>query len=329
MPQDLLQIALEHHRAGRLRQAEAGYRALLDASPDDADARIGSACCSSRPGRAEQALPCSERAAALRPGRPGLPPQPRPGLSEPRPDGRRDRSASSGRPSLGPGRAETLVGLGLARLARQAAGDADGGRRRLRQAHAAGLDSADLHHDLGVALLAAGRTGRGGRRRSVPHWRGTADYASALLPPGVGLPPQGRAAGGAQVPAQGAGGRAGLGAGVARPGDAGRRGGEPRRGGGAVPQGDRGEVRLRRGLAWGWGGRWGRLGRREEAAAAAFARRPDRAGRAAAVRPGAGEAGAAGPAGPPRRPGGTRSRRWSGSSTRRRRWTCTSRWPPG
>ena len=41
MPQDPLQIALEHHRAGRLRQAEAGYRALLDSDPANPDATDG------------------------------------------------------------------------------------------------------------------------------------------------------------------------------------------------------------------------------------------------------------------------------------------------
>src|SRR5271170_5367008 len=35
MPQDLLQIALEHHRAGRLTAAEAGYRAALANEPDN------------------------------------------------------------------------------------------------------------------------------------------------------------------------------------------------------------------------------------------------------------------------------------------------------
>ena len=36
MPQDLLQIALEHHRSGRLQQAAAGYRAVLEAEPGHA-----------------------------------------------------------------------------------------------------------------------------------------------------------------------------------------------------------------------------------------------------------------------------------------------------
>ena len=56
MPQDLLQIALEHHRAGRLRQAEAGYRALLDSAPDDPDALHWLGVLLYQAGRAEQAI---------------------------------------------------------------------------------------------------------------------------------------------------------------------------------------------------------------------------------------------------------------------------------
>ena len=33
MAMDLLEIALEHHRAGRLREAEAGYRHLIEQKP--------------------------------------------------------------------------------------------------------------------------------------------------------------------------------------------------------------------------------------------------------------------------------------------------------
>src|SRR3712207_6453585 len=66
MPQDLLQIALEHHRAGRLRQAGEGYRALLDRNPDDADAAHWLGVLAVQVGRPGDAIPLLERAAALR-----------------------------------------------------------------------------------------------------------------------------------------------------------------------------------------------------------------------------------------------------------------------
>ena len=67
MPQDPLQIALEHHRAGRLRQAEDGYRALLARDPDDADAMhwLGVLFCQAGQGAAAAEL--LERGVAKRP----------------------------------------------------------------------------------------------------------------------------------------------------------------------------------------------------------------------------------------------------------------------
>src|SRR5438309_403288 len=72
MPQDLLQIALEHHRAGRLRQAEANYRALLDASPNDADALHWLGVLLYQAGAAGEAIPLLQRAAELRPADPAF-----------------------------------------------------------------------------------------------------------------------------------------------------------------------------------------------------------------------------------------------------------------
>jgi predicted TPR repeat methyltransferase len=46
--------------------------------------------------------------------------------------------------------------LGMARLARRQPGDAEAAVVALRQANAAGLDSAEVHHQLGLALLGAG-----------------------------------------------------------------------------------------------------------------------------------------------------------------------------
>src|SRR6185436_6438518 len=64
---DELQIALEHHRAGRLRQAEDTYRQLLARDSEDADALhwLGALLCQAGQGPAGAEL--LERAVALRP----------------------------------------------------------------------------------------------------------------------------------------------------------------------------------------------------------------------------------------------------------------------
>src|SRR5437764_43412 len=75
MSQNLLQIALEHHRAGRFRQAEAGYRALIDGGPDGpdyADALHWLGVLTFQAGRADEAAGLLARAAAARPDDPAF-----------------------------------------------------------------------------------------------------------------------------------------------------------------------------------------------------------------------------------------------------------------
>src|SRR3954464_906788 len=67
MPQDTFQIALEHHRAGRLRQAAAGYRALLDGDPAHPDAAHWLGGLAFKAARPAQAVTLLETAAAQRP----------------------------------------------------------------------------------------------------------------------------------------------------------------------------------------------------------------------------------------------------------------------
>lgn len=59
--------ALAHHRAGRLQQAEAAYRKVIEKAPEHAQALFlqGAICLASQ--RAEEALALSRRAAALYP----------------------------------------------------------------------------------------------------------------------------------------------------------------------------------------------------------------------------------------------------------------------
>lgn len=156
MAQDTFQIALEHHRSGRLRQAAAGYRALLDIDPSHPDAAHWLGVLAFQAGRAAQAVTLLETAIARRPndaafhhnlgmallhaGRPG------------------GAIASFERATeLAPDRRETLLAWGLAHLTRGQPGDPDAATFAFRQAKVAGLDSADLHQYAGIAQLAAGR----------------------------------------------------------------------------------------------------------------------------------------------------------------------------
>jgi predicted TPR repeat methyltransferase len=156
MPRDSFQIALEHHRGGRLRQAEAGYRAALRDEPDHPDALHWLGVLTLQAGRPGAAIPLLARAAARRPtdlafahnlgqallsaGRAG------------------DAIAVLERVlKLHPGHAASRMALGLARLARNVPEDSPGALAALEQARDAGLDSAELHHHLGVAFLKVGR----------------------------------------------------------------------------------------------------------------------------------------------------------------------------
>jgi predicted TPR repeat methyltransferase len=166
MPQDSLQIALEHHRGGRLAQAEAGYRSLLRDQPAHADAAHWLGVLLTQAGQFAEAVPLLEQAAAARPEDAAV----QHNLGQ--------ALVAAGRPAdaiaaltesaaLQPDRAETLLALGRAYLARRAmtattsgrpsSGDATAAVAAFRRAHAQGVDAPELHHDLGVALTAAGR----------------------------------------------------------------------------------------------------------------------------------------------------------------------------
>jgi predicted TPR repeat methyltransferase len=155
MPQDLLQIALEHHRAGRLRQAEAGYRALLAEEGGNPDAAHWLGVLMVQAGRAKEAVELLEKAAAARPtdaayahnlgqaylacGR-----------------GAEAIDAFDHAVQIDPARPQALYAAATARLARNAPGDAQSAIALFNRARAAGMDSAELHQHLGIALLATG-----------------------------------------------------------------------------------------------------------------------------------------------------------------------------
>ena len=157
MPQDTFQIALEHHHAGRLIEAEASYRKILDSSPHDADALGWLGVLTLQAGEPIEAISLLERALAERPEDPAF----WNNLGQAYLAARRFSHAiwalevSVG---LHPGRADALYAIGYAELQRGEPGDAEEAVNRFDQARASGLDSAELHLHRGVALLLSGKT---------------------------------------------------------------------------------------------------------------------------------------------------------------------------
>lgn len=156
MPQDPLQIALEHHRGGRFRQAEVGYRAALEEDRRNAEAAHWLGVLLHQAGRSEEAVSLLEKAASGRPGDVAF----QHNLAQAYVAcGRSDDAivAFERAAELDPTATQTLMGAATARLARKLPGDAEAAVTLLERARAAGLDSAELHYYTGVSLLAADR----------------------------------------------------------------------------------------------------------------------------------------------------------------------------
>jgi predicted TPR repeat methyltransferase len=155
MPADALQIALEHHRAGRLRQAATTYRTLIDADPQHAEALHWLGVLAFQAGRPDQAVPLLEQAAALRPKDAAY--EHNLGMAYLH-CGEADYAikAFERATKLVPDRPETLMAWGLAHLSRAKPGDAQAAAFAFGQARLAGLDTPAVHQHLGVAQLAAG-----------------------------------------------------------------------------------------------------------------------------------------------------------------------------
>jgi predicted TPR repeat methyltransferase len=156
MPQDLFQIALEHHRGGRVRQAESGYRAALQADPHNPDALHWLGVLTLQAGDIAAATPLLERAAALRPKDAAFQHNVAQAYLQSR---RFDEAvrAFERASTLDSNQPQTLLGLAIAHASRPE----DGNQTSifyLKQAQLAGLDSAELHLYLGIALLKAQRT---------------------------------------------------------------------------------------------------------------------------------------------------------------------------
>lgn len=158
MPQNALQIALEHHRAGRVQKAEAGYRGILASDPGDAETMHWLGVLTFQAAQFKEAIFWLEQAAAMRPQEAAF----QHNLAQAYLGaGQEDGAIKAFERAVAadPKQAEPLVSLALARMSRGLPGDAEAAVVALRQAHANGLDTADLHHQLGIALLAAGQPG--------------------------------------------------------------------------------------------------------------------------------------------------------------------------
>ena len=154
MPQDHLEIGLEHHRNGRLTQAEASYRALLKIDSGNADAMHWLGVLHSQAGMWDEAVRWLEQAVAIRPGEAAF----LHNLGQAALSGGRLSQAVAAFEAAAVfdrERAELRYHLAIALLARGAPDDAEEAVIALRQAGTLGMDSADLHRQLGAALLAA------------------------------------------------------------------------------------------------------------------------------------------------------------------------------
>lgn len=156
MPRDPFQIALEHHRGGRLRGAEAGYRAVLADTPGHAEALHWLGVLTLQAGQPQAAIPLLARATRSRPADAAFAHNLGQALLAAGRSG--DAIAAFERAlSLHLGHPASLAALGMARLARNAPGDPAAALAALQQARDAGLDTAELHQHLGLAYLKVGR----------------------------------------------------------------------------------------------------------------------------------------------------------------------------
>jgi tetratricopeptide (TPR) repeat protein len=146
-------LAVEHHQAGRLRQAEGFYRQVLERQPDHADALHLLGVVALQAGQYAAAVELIGRAVALRPNwaeaysRLGI------ALKE---SGRLDEAIAAQRRAvaLAPHLPEGHNNLGHALFVRQALDDAIAA---FREAIALKPDYAEAHSNLGVALKDKGR----------------------------------------------------------------------------------------------------------------------------------------------------------------------------
>jgi len=156
VPQDLFQIALEHHRCGRLRLAESGYRALLAIDAENPDANHWLGVLFLQAGQIDQAVPLLERATEARPNDAAF--WHNLGHAYMRSRRMDDALKSFDRAiAVDPAQPAPLFSAATVRLGRQSNGDINAAIELLGRAKAAGWHPAELHQTLGIALMLAGK----------------------------------------------------------------------------------------------------------------------------------------------------------------------------
>jgi protein O-GlcNAc transferase len=170
-----LELAMEHHRAGRAREAEGLYREILDAQPGDGNALHGLGVLAMQKGDHESAIDLIGRAAAVRPDAPNVHTSLGQALAA---AGRTGEAITAFQRALGLSAdfADAVFGLGLAlQTARRSEEAAEVYRRlvKLKPEFAGG------HNNLGNVLMNLGRPAEAAEayRRAIEL---RADYADAI-----------------------------------------------------------------------------------------------------------------------------------------------------
>jgi predicted O-linked N-acetylglucosamine transferase (SPINDLY family) len=151
--QQTFDLAVQHHQAGRLHEAEKLYRLILAQRPDHADAMQNLGIIAHRAGRNDAAVDLIRRAIALRPNRP----EAHNNLGNSLRDlGQLDQAIAAYRQAIAlrPNYAEAHYNLGIA-LRDQ--GQLDQAIAAFRQAIALRGNYAEAHNNLGIALREQGQ----------------------------------------------------------------------------------------------------------------------------------------------------------------------------
>jgi tetratricopeptide (TPR) repeat protein len=173
---ETLALGIEHHRSGRLGEAEAIYRRVLALEPHNADAIQLLGVIAHQSGRPEEAIKMIGEAIALNRNAPGY----RINIGEAyRALGRLDEAEAAQKEALAldPRSAEALNNLGLVQFDK---GNRNAAIECYRRALALRPDFIDAHRNLGLTLLALGHLGDGWREYE---WRLRAPQPGMRMPP--------------------------------------------------------------------------------------------------------------------------------------------------
>jgi predicted TPR repeat methyltransferase/thioredoxin-like negative regulator of GroEL len=148
---DLFQIAQEHHRGGRYRQAEETYRNILQNEPGNIDALHWLGVLILQSGRPNEAIPMLEQATKAKPDDSAFVHN----LAQAYLSARRNTEAAQWfdkAVALSPS-PKVLFSAGIGHLSMQSPQGIARAIELFRQARSAGMDTGEVHQHLGLALL--------------------------------------------------------------------------------------------------------------------------------------------------------------------------------